>query len=73
LQKALNEAGFKHEKEGKGLAVQGAKTDQVGKLAHEAKVTVLELTQHSASLERAFLELTEGAAEYEANTPEVKK
>jgi hypothetical protein len=27
---------------------------------------VLELAQHSASLEQAFLELTEGSAEYES-------
>ncbi len=68
LQKELDKAKLKYEKDGKGLSVSGVKTDQVGKLAHEAKVTVLELAAHSASLEKAFLELTEGAAEYEAGS-----
>jgi ABC-2 type transport system ATP-binding protein len=73
LQKALTKAGLEYEKDGKGLAVQDVKTDEVGKLAHEAKVTVLELTQHTASLEQAFLELTEGTAEYESHAKGGKK
>jgi ABC-2 type transport system ATP-binding protein len=67
LQRALTKAGLKFEKSDKGLSVSGTKTDDIGKLAHDAKVTVLELAAHAASLEQAFLELTEGAAEYEAN------
>lgn len=70
LEKALSKAGLKYEKSGKGLLITGSKTDDVGKLAHDAKLTVLELAAHTASLEQAFLELTEGAAEYEANTKE---
>ena len=67
LEKALKGAGLKYDKDGKGLSVSGAKTDEVGALAHDAKVTVLELTSHTASLEKAFLELTEGKAEYAAH------
>jgi len=73
LKKSLDKAGFKYEKSGKGLMVSGAKTDEVGKLAHNAKVTVLELAPHAASLEQAFLELTEGEAEYEAHSKKEQK
>jgi ABC-2 type transport system ATP-binding protein len=68
LEKALAAAGLKFEKSGRGLNINGAKTDAVGKLAHGAKVTVLELSTHTASLEKAFLELTEGAEEFKAYT-----
>jgi ABC-2 type transport system ATP-binding protein len=67
MEKGLDKAGLKYQKNGKGLLVSAAKTDEIGKIAHDAKLTVLELAAHSASLEKAFLDLTEGAAEYEAN------
>jgi ABC-2 type transport system ATP-binding protein len=73
LQRALTKAGLKFEKSDKGLSVSGAKTDDIGRLAHDAKVTVLELAAHAASLEQAFLELTEGAAEYEAHKEKTAK
>jgi ABC-2 type transport system ATP-binding protein len=73
LQKALDKAGLKYQKDGNGLAVTSAKTDEIGKLAHGAKLTVLELSQHSASLEQAFLELTEGTEEFQANLPKGAK
>lgn len=66
LQKLLKEKLLQFEKTGGGLNVSGATTDDVGKLAHAADVTVLELTQRSASLEDIFLELTAGAEEYQA-------
>ena len=47
-----------------GLLVTGSKTDDVGKLAFSAGLTVLELANRSASLEEAFLELTAEAQEY---------
>jgi ABC-2 type transport system ATP-binding protein len=68
LQAVLKKADLKFEKDGKGLAVTGTRTDEIGKLAHEANITILELAAHAASLEEAFLELTEGAAEYQAHT-----
>ncbi len=49
-----------------GLKVSGHTTDEIGKFAFEAKVPVLELTKHNASLEDVYLELTEGEQEYEA-------
>jgi len=73
LQAALKNAGLEFEKDGKGLRVLGAKTDEIGKLAHNAKVTVLELAAHTASLEQAFLELTEGAEEYHAPKSEIEE
>ena len=73
LEKSLDKAGFKFKKDGKGMAVTGAKTDDIGKLAHGAKITVLELTARTASLEQAFLELTEGSEEFQAKTGEAEK
>ncbi|MBX4199795.1 ATP-binding cassette domain-containing protein, partial [Candidatus Saccharibacteria bacterium] len=49
LEQALKDAGLKYDKEGKSLSVVGAKTDEVGKLAHDAKVTVLELSAQTLS------------------------
>ena len=68
LESALGKAGFTYKKDDGGLVVESAKTDEIGKLAYNAKLTVLELTAHNASLEQAFLELTEGTAEYEGQT-----
>jgi ABC-2 type transport system ATP-binding protein len=74
LQRALTKAGFKSEKSGKGLNISSAKTDEIGKLAHAANLTLLELSAHTASLEEAFLELTEGKEEFQAgNQKEAKK
>jgi ABC-2 type transport system ATP-binding protein len=66
LVKALNDAKLKFEKSDKGLTISGVKTDYIGQLAHAAGLTVLELSQHSASLETAFLELTEGSEEFQS-------
>lgn len=57
------------EKDG-GLAVQAASTDEVGKLACDSGITVLELTQHLASLEEAFLERTADVEEYKGTVKE---
>ena len=73
FKKALSAAKLKFDKEGRGLTVTSATTDEIGRLAHAAKVTVLELTTHSASLEEAFLELTEGSEEYAGKNPGAKK
>ncbi len=61
-----------------GLKIPNATTDDIGQMAFSAGVPILELTNHTASLEDAFLELTEGAEEYRtgvlpANTPKVPK
>lgn len=49
-----------------GLEISGIKTDEVGKLAHSANLTILELTTRNASLEDVFLELTEGKEDFQA-------
>ena len=53
-----------YERKDNGIVLTNAKTDDIGKLAFEAKVPVLELSIKSASLEEAFLEVTAGAEEY---------
>ena len=48
------------------LRVVGLTTDQVGAIAFEHGLMVLELSAHRSSLEEAYLELTEEAVEYRA-------
>jgi ABC-2 type transport system ATP-binding protein len=48
------------------LAVSGLSTDQVGRLAGAAGITLLELTAQQASLEEAFIDLTRDAVEFRA-------
>ncbi|MFM7068366.1 MAG: ABC transporter ATP-binding protein [Actinomycetes bacterium] len=65
LETALSAAGFDVQTEATAtLAVTGASTDDVGRIAHEAGVLVLELTARVASLEDAFLELTNSDQQY---------
>ncbi|HSX18129.1 MAG TPA: ATP-binding cassette domain-containing protein [Candidatus Saccharimonadales bacterium] len=73
LKRALDKSNLKYETRDDGLAVPGAKTDEIGKLAYENKVVLLELARHTASLEEAFFELTEGTEEYQTHTKEAKK
>jgi len=51
-----------------GLAVSGLTTDEVGRLAGAAGITLLELTAQRASLEEAFVDLTRDAVEFRAPT-----
>lgn len=71
MEKSLKNAGLNFGRENKGLVVQNTTTDNIGKLASAAKLTVLELAAHRATLEDAFLELTEESAEYK--TKETKE
>jgi ABC-2 type transport system ATP-binding protein len=50
------------------LAVSGLSTDQVGRIAGAAGITLLELTAQQASLEEAFMDLTRDAVEFRAPT-----
>jgi ABC-2 type transport system ATP-binding protein len=50
------------------LAVTGLSTDQVGRLAGTAGITLLELTAEQPSLEEAFVDLTRDAVEFRAPT-----
>lgn len=66
LEKALNQKKISFEKFEKGLKVSGVKTDQIGEIAFQAGVPVLELAAHDVSLEEAFLEITADSQEYKA-------
>jgi ABC-2 type transport system ATP-binding protein len=48
------------------LAVSGLTTDEVGRLAGSAGITLLELAAQQASLEEAFVDLTRDAVEFRA-------
>jgi ABC-2 type transport system ATP-binding protein len=61
LAQALTAEGLSFTAEGDdALAVVGAGPDRIGPLAFHAGVPLLELTARKASLEQAFLDLTEG-------------
>lgn len=47
-----------------GIKVADVTTDEIGKMAFDAKVAILELVNQSATLEEAFLELTANTEEY---------
>ncbi len=68
LERALSAASITFEPAPQGLKITGAKTDDIGKLAFSHGITVLELAAQVASLEEAFLQLTEGAEEYQAHS-----
>jgi ABC-2 type transport system ATP-binding protein len=55
---------YDFEVEGKGFAVHGVKTDEVGKAAFAAGIPLLELANREVSLEDAFLEITADSQEY---------
>lgn len=63
LERALK-AKFDVSKRDGGLYVSGATTDQVGKLAFESGVPILELAPQTVTLEDAFLEITADSQEY---------
>jgi ABC-2 type transport system ATP-binding protein len=52
--------------EGNALDVAGLSTDEVGRLAGAAGITLLELTAQQVSLEEAFVEMTRDAVEFRA-------
>jgi ABC-2 type transport system ATP-binding protein len=64
LERTLLGKGAEVTKVDGGLHVTGLKMDTIGKLAFESGVPVYELSQHSASLEEAFLQLTAGSEEF---------
>lgn len=73
LQDVLTKAKLTYTATDGGLSVVGAKTDEIGKMAYAADVTVLELASRGASLENAFLELTASAQEYKSHDEGEKK
>jgi ABC-2 type transport system ATP-binding protein len=52
------------------LAVSGLSTDEVGRAAGTAGITLLELTAQQASLEEAFVDMTRDAVEFRAPSQE---
>lgn len=64
LEKLLKSKNIAYKKEGAGLLVEDTKTDELGRLAFANKITLLELAPRTASLEKAFLELTESSEEF---------
>ena len=54
---------------GGALLVTGMTTDEVGRLAGRAGLTLLELTARQVSLEEAFMDLTRDAVEYHGSGP----
>ncbi len=64
LQKLLSAQSASVEKSAGGLRVIGVSTDEIGRIAFGAGIPVLELANHQASLEEAFLKLTAGSEEY---------
>ena len=73
LERALKSANITFDRQDSGLKITGSTTDDIGRLAYGANVPVLELTTRNASLEEAFLELTEGAEEYKAHNTGAKR
>ncbi|WP_329122895.1 ABC transporter ATP-binding protein [Streptomyces sp. NBC_01465] len=65
LTAALTEAGghVMPEQDG-GLRVTGLPLPQISDLAHEADVRLWELSPHQASLEEAYMRMTQGAVDY---------
>ena len=53
--------------DGEVLTVEGLSSDQIGTLAAQAQITVLELSPQSASLEDAYLALTRDTVDYRAD------
>jgi ABC-2 type transport system ATP-binding protein len=51
---------------GGGLAVSGMDASVIGRLAAEHDIAVYELATRHASLEEAYLELTDGSVDYRA-------
>lgn len=70
---SLKAAGIEYEKSDDGLKITSKKTDDIGRLAFDASIPVLELANHTASLEEAFLELTNGSEEFVAKQHSGKK
>jgi ABC-2 type transport system ATP-binding protein len=72
LAKAIMAAGGTAAPSGDGigsLTVQGLNAQRVGDIAYDSGVRLHELTVVRASLEAAFMELTEDSVEYHAEVP----
>lgn len=68
LEQAIKQAKLSYQAEKGGIKITDTTTDTIGKLAFEHNIPVLELANHSASLEDIFLDLTENEEEFKAHT-----
>jgi ABC-2 type transport system ATP-binding protein len=66
LEKVLKTNKLTYEKARDGFSVTGVSTDDLGKLAFDSNIQLLELAKHSASLEEVFMEITAGSEEFHA-------
>lgn len=64
LASLLRAAGCTVAEEGEALGVTGLTTDEIGRLAFDASLTVLELATRKASLEETFMQLTGDGQQY---------
>ena len=60
----VSESGGTCTLDGEVLTVEGLSSDEIGTLAAESRITVLELSPQSASLEDAYLALTHDTVDY---------
>ncbi|MFJ5217012.1 ABC transporter ATP-binding protein [Streptomyces sp. NPDC088354] len=69
LGKALTGAGAEVQEEQDGaLRVTGLELPRISDLAHDADVRLWELSPHQASLEEAYMQLTNGAVDYRSTS-----
>jgi ABC-2 type transport system ATP-binding protein len=66
LERLVDGHGLAHRVVDGELAIDATTTDEIGRIAFDAGIPVLELTRRQASLEDVFLELTDGPAEFRA-------
>lgn len=52
------------------FVIQASSSDEIGTLAFENRLALLELSEHRASLEEAFLQTTGDAVQYQATAPQ---
>jgi ABC-2 type transport system ATP-binding protein len=73
LERVLKMRSLPYTHEQGGLIIPDVETDDIGHLAFDAGVPILELTKHQVSLEEAFLELTAGSEEFASSTTTSKR
>ena len=67
LAQLVQRSGATTSSDGEVLYVEGLSSDHIGTLAAQARITVLELSPRSASLEDAYLALTRDTVDYRAD------
>ncbi|WP_458319071.1 ABC transporter ATP-binding protein [Mycolicibacterium brisbanense] len=69
LAEVLGDAGLQADVDGDALTVRGAAIEVIGELAARNSIVLHELSTRSASLEEAYLKLTDDAVDYRAGQP----